>query len=349
MSQPLRAVVVVALLVVAPVAATWWLADRPDELSGVTDPVEAVIVQPSVHLDDASQPVDLVLEWSAPASVTAPVGFAGFVTRVYVDPGDRVTGGDAVVQVDGIDRVAWHSAAPFYRPLARGAQGPDVEELHKLLMSFLSDLALDGDVYTRSTAAAVDVFAERLGAQEARGVFDPSWVIWLAGDDSVVGVSSMQAGQMAPSTGAVLWEEPSVLVSARIVRPGTHDELDVFDGSEWVVSVERTDLFGTKTPTIEQPEALMAIARVATPGAEAIGGSIRRDLPAEAMAVPVGAVQAGLDGGTCVWLSEDEGYRSVAVDVSGGGPGYVTVEGLDVDSDVLANPALVLDDPTCRS
>lgn len=349
MVTPLRTVVVVAVLVVVPIAVTWSLAERPDELAGVTDPIEAVIVRPAVQVDDGSRPVDLVLDWAEPASVTAPVGLSGFVTRVYVGPGDRISSGDAVLQVDGIDRIAWESAAPFYRRLGRSAEGSDLEELHRLLSATVSDMALDGDVFTRRTATAVDVFAQRLGVSDARGVFDPAWVIWLAAGDSVVGTSMMRAGQDAPAPGSVLWDEPTDLVSARVVRPGTHDDLSVFDGTDWVYSVDGADLLGTATPGISDPEGLASIREVTVPGVEALAGMIRRATPVEVLTVPVGSVQAGMDGGACVWLPDGEGYRPVAVDVRGGGPGYVAIGGLTSDTDLLANPALLLDDPACRS
>ncbi len=76
---------------------------------------------------------------------------------------------------------------------------------------------------------------------------------------------------------------------------------------------------------------------------------IRRRVPVEVLAVPVGSVQAGMDGGACVWLPDGGQYRPVAVDARGGGPGYVVVGGITADTELLANPALVLDDPTCRS
>jgi len=348
-STSLRTIVLVAILVVVPVAVTWWLAERPDELAGVTDPIEAVIVEPTVQVDVGSQAVDVVLDWAEPVSVAAPVRFSGFVTRVFVGSGDRVVSGDVVVQVDGIDRIAWHSAAPLYRRLGRNVEGSDVEELHRLLSSTLSDVTLEGDVYTLQTAAAVDVFAERLGVSDARGVFDPSWVIWLPEEDSVVGTPAMQAGQDAPPAGSVLWDEPVALMSARVVRPGTRDDLGVFDGTEWVVSVDGTDLFDTTTPGISDSESLRLIEGVAASGAEAIGGTIRRRVPVDVLAVPVGSVQAGKDGEACVWLPDGGQYRPVAVDVRGGGPGYVVIGGITADTELLANPALVLDDPTCRS
>ena len=348
MSQGLRAVVVTASLVVLPVAVTWWLASRSDRLPGVTEPVPPVVVRPSIHFDDASQPVELILEWSTPDAVTAPVGFAGFVTRVYVKPGDRVTSGDRVAQVDGVDRLAWYAPAPFHRRLARGAQGADVEELHRLLAASIPDAALDGDLYTSSTATAVNLLAERLGAQAPHGVFEPAWVIWLPKEESIVGSSNLQAGQMAPPTGAVLWEEPSALVSARLVRPGTRDEPGPFDGATWILSVDGMELLRTTSPVIEGPEALTKLASLAPPGTDTLGGVVRRDPPVEVISLPAGAVQASASGATCVWVPDAGGFRPVAVDPRGAGPGFVAVAGLDAESEVLANPAFVLEDPTCR-
>lgn len=76
------------------------------------------------------------------------------VTRAVRSPGDALHEGDLVTEVNGRPRFALGGDFPFYRALAVGSSGPDVEQLQRALARAGHAIAVDGR-FGRATAEAI--------------------------------------------------------------------------------------------------------------------------------------------------------------------------------------------------
>jgi multidrug efflux pump subunit AcrA (membrane-fusion protein) len=85
--------------------------------------------------------------------VNAPA--EGRISRTYLDDGADVQPGQAILAIDGRDAVAEPGDFPFYRQLDVGAQGPDVNQLEKILAAAGYNPGPIDELYTEQTRFAL--------------------------------------------------------------------------------------------------------------------------------------------------------------------------------------------------
>ncbi len=272
----------------------------------------------------------------------------GTITTVGVAPDDTLIDGAVLFQVDGIDRIGFASSIPFYRPISPGTQGPDVVEVHRLLLlkGIIDEQPDDPGTATFATGQAIADFAESLGAGRTT-TFDPGWVVFLPTPDLVAAMVSLKIGQSAPAQGAVIITSPGTVTAARLAS-GNQEPLNFAPGAEYVAIVDSEEFaIDTATQTIAEAD----LPRLPSPKEterDGIPALARRKVPLQALAVPSSAVMTNDRGALCLWLPEDKAYRAVTVTIAGARGGVTNVAtGLEASQQVLANPAEVLENPQC--
>jgi hypothetical protein len=107
--------------------------------------------------------------WVTEVALVAPA-WAGTITDVFVTPGDTITEGAPIAQVDGVARVAAATDIPMYRSLGLNDRGADVEQVQQFLRRIEvldAAAALQSGVYDRPTREAVSRLAALLGVPAA--------------------------------------------------------------------------------------------------------------------------------------------------------------------------------------
>ncbi|WP_110589788.1 peptidoglycan-binding protein [Microbacterium suaedae] len=102
---------------------------------------------------------------AASGRTTAPIGSAdgaGVVTAHPVTEGDAIAAGDVVLEVSNQPVFAMPGTFPFFRDIADGDTGRDVEQLQAALRAAGFDVAADG-VYGPGTQRAVRALYEQAG------------------------------------------------------------------------------------------------------------------------------------------------------------------------------------------
>lgn len=277
------------------------------------------------------------------AVVVATNSLAGIVTEVT--PAAEVTVGAVLYAVAGTPVRAVTGDTPFYRPLARGTNGPDVEQLQRALaeLGYLSSTP-DGD-FGPATEAAVRAWQSDLGVPRT-GAVPLGEVLAIPGlpasirlGDKIRTGLSISGGEEAvlASTGD---QEFVILPAESQVAALTRDVLVrvSFEGRTWDSHVAGS--------TVDENDQLVLDLR-GPDGGPVCGadcGSLPPDervsLRGEAVVVPevsgptvpASAVRTDTDGTTYVRLAE--GVRRDVV-VRGSGQGLVVVEGLVVGEVVI--------------
>ncbi|MGE0598903.1 MAG: hypothetical protein AB7J35_03645 [Dehalococcoidia bacterium] len=343
-----RSALAVAVIVVSPLFAALLIArssTAPDRL-GSKD-TRSFLTAPTPRTVTDERQLRIVATAIPGPDVNAGAAH-GTVTSVTVEPGDRLVDGVVLFQIDGIDRIGFASSVPFYRALSSGAEGEDVAELHRLLVSLelLDSPPSEPEVATFATGQAVADLADQLGAPRTT-TFDPGWVIFLPAEGLVADSVNLKVGQPAPGQGQVIITTPGTVTSARLAS-GNQEPLTFSPGVEYVAVVDGEE-FAIDTATQSIAEA--DLPRLRAPKEterDGIPALTRRKVPLQALAAPSSSVMTNPAGTLCLWLPEGNGYRSTTVTVAGARGGVTNIaSGLDASQQVLANPAQVLDDPQC--
>lgn len=315
-----------------------------DRLDEVTVVAEAVVTQAQTTTTDEAQPVVVTLQWQEPLVVRAPVGAGpGVVTDVYVTAGDEPSSGARLYAVDGVDRVALHTARPFHRPLRSGDRGDDVTQLQQVLAD-AGDLAVEPDgVFGRATREAVGAWQRRLGIARPDGVFDPGLVVWLPVPTLTVDSWTLAVGEPAPAPGAELLKAPPMLARAEIgVAADGAPALQLDSGAEYLLSVGDSSVAVVPEQLTIAPESLPELAASVEPLVKSVDGRVRRATALELVTIPATATMTG-PSGTCVWAPGANGFSAQPVVVRATVGGQTQVDdGLDPSAQVLVNPATVL-------
>lgn len=267
-------------------------------------------------------------------------------------PGEALRSGDAVAVIDGVRRVALATPDPLYRALAAGDSGPDVEQLNRALLAlgYLKAAPANIDQYLFPTVLAVRAWASELGLRQPDGSFDPGWVVWLPKDPFPLGEWSLEAGAPAPAAGTIIAREPVRVTAAALVSQNPAEPLVLDPAVAWTFVSGEVALPVDAAALAIAPASAAALSALVKAGRDQVDGIVRRAQPLDALAVPSTAVQVGADGALCVWLSDGAGYRAAPVRVAGARAGVTNVvSGLSAGDSVLANPAAVLEDPSCPS
>lgn len=339
--------VLVAAIAVLPVIASGLLALQERRLASTPGKEAPLLVEPAARSITDESPI-VVAVTVVPGPEVLAGQATGTITAVGVGPGDRIADGSIIFEVDGVGRLGFASAAPFYRAIRPGTEGADVAELHRLLTAtgHLSRSPGEQRLASTATGQAIAALARSIGAQPAV-VFDPAWVVWLPVTDLSVAGVNIRVGQPAPAQGTVMITTPGTIAAAHIVAAG-QEPLRFAPGIEYVAVVDGEGFpVSTSTGQIEQKS--MARIREPMPNErEGIPGTVRRKTPLQGFAVPSPAVMTNGTGSLCVWLQDGAHFRAVTVSVAGARGGVTNIgSGLEVGALVLANPARVLEDPRC--
>lgn len=336
-----------------------------DSLPGVTFDAAPVLAKATARQVTGSQPVTLTPTWEQGKDMYAPP-WTGMVTAVYASAGKPLSSGDKVVAIDAADRIAYATKTPFYRTIASGASGPDVQALNEMLVAlgYMDALPSDPTVATYATSLGIRNMAKALGVPTAATTFDPAWVVWLPSSPFPVATLSLVPGQQAPPPGTTIAAGQSTLTSATL-SAANQGTLAIDPSAKWVVvvngksfpvdaaklSVETSALAGLAA-ILPQPSASGSSGGAAPNsfggGANTTSGTVQRAEPLNAAAIPSTAVMTGAKGQLCAWIPDGKQYRAVDVTVADARAGITDVtSGLTAGEQLLANPGQVLAAPQC--
>lgn len=283
-----------------------------------------------------TQPARLELSWSDAATLrSGPV--TGRVTALPVLPA-LFDMGATVIEVDGIARPVVTGPRPLWRPLADGVAGPDVDQVHSLLVELGYASGDPPDSVDATFMDAVGAFEAAVGWPRT-GEFEPQYAVWLPVAPFEIDGYDVAVGELLPAE-SPLTSSNAQVVSAKVVGldpttpvtvpnpyefevlsgPTLRVDSGMIDGSDFGIV---TDAAYDLAPDTGRPELLDGIARATE--------------ETRAQTVPADAIIIGTDGSQCVKLADN---AVVAVTVIGGSSGISELEPtLPAEAMVLANPA----------
>ena len=327
----------VVLLVVAAAGAGWWASRAtltsavPEEDAAGSASSQVVWAQATEGSVGRSLPLSTTLR--QPAVPVAQNGLSGVVTSI--SPGE-VDEGDTVYVVGDTPVRVVQGEEPFWRELARGAKGPDVEGLQRLLIE-QGHLAgePDGD-FGPGTERAVKAWQKAQGREqtgtvplgELVAVPDLPAVVQL-GESIVVGrtLGGGEDSVLAP-TGQrefvlVVTQEQARLIPAEATVEISYEE-HTWTG---VIASSAQDEYGSTTFTLSAPDG----EEVCDPECDVLPNDAQVTLRSqvvivprvEGTTVPAAAVHTRADRSAYVVTDGGE----VEVTVAGSGQGVVVIEG----------------------
>ncbi|MFB8243386.1 peptidoglycan-binding protein [Kitasatospora purpeofusca] len=226
--------VVVAALGTVGVTQPW----RNGEVSAVPDHPNATAV---VQRGSLAAGLNLVgrLGYGDPTDVLAPG--AGVLTDVR-KPGDTVSRGDWLYEVNGVRVPLFTGARPLWRAVGPGVKGPDVEEVQQNLvdLGYAKDLGLSvSERFTDATATAIKRWQKQLGVPQT-GTLELGGVIVLPRQQVRIDAAGANLGaQLAAGSTVVLRTTGTDLVATSSLKedqlsqlaPGADITVRFSDGS----------------------------------------------------------------------------------------------------------------------
>lgn len=264
----------------------------------------------------------------------------GIVTSVDIVPGATVSTGSRLFSVDLRPTVVGRGSIPSHRSLARGDEGPAVEQLQNFLAELGHLRATPDGSFGSTTEAAVRAWQRDLGIA-VDGTVLPSDIVWVPELPAQVRLAPGVALGVRASAGEpaviVLADEPSfaaVISSAQAVLalPGTSVVITGTAGSQvdGVVVEHRS--------SAEEPNSVDAIIEIDPTQCGAVCEDVAIDavsylnglvstVPAKrGLTVPTAAIRTDVDGSS--FVRRVDGSR-VEVTVVQSARGVSLVEGLD--------------------
>ena len=342
-------IALVVLFLGVPVGVLVGLLLGQERLSGL-DHAPAPFVEPARAVEfDERTGIAATLTWAPGPRLYAPP-WSGTVGQVQLQPGQTLRTGDPVATVNAVPRVAVSSAQPFFRPLALGDRGPDVDWLHEALASLgYREMGPEDDaIVGGSTLAAVRALAADLGVVGRVDAFDPGWFVWLPEDPFEVDSVALVAGAPATPPGTELAAGAPVLTAIKLQRvDGTPLALE--PGVGYVLEMDGEDLPLDPATSSVGNEGLRRLANMLPALTDSASGSMRRAQPLAVWALPSGAVMSGPNGQLCIWIQNETSYEAVTVEIVSGRAGVTFVLPPRTSASVLQNPAETLVEPACPS
>ena len=355
----------IALLVLVPVSGVVVFsvvqAQDPEQLAPKP---AAVLQQPTSVLDDAKTDATITANSKSGVSVLAP-NWQGIVTAVHIVKGTSVSTGTPLLDVDGVTRTAVASATPFYRSLAEGMAGTDVQALETTLRAMGYFKGKANTKYDASTAAAVKKLEKKIGINPQTGVFDPAWFVWMPGENLTADSILLTVNKAAPMQGDEVF---STAPTVDTIKLAASNAAFAFDGNTpYILSQNGQDvatvrsdgdvnleLIGKLTATEDAVPAAGGLANAG--GGATYSVQLRREQAKQMLSIPSSAVMTDASGvKTCVFGKFAQGestYQSLPVTVAGGSLGVTHVEPDENVAKlyVLADPLTIMGDgATCPS
>lgn len=337
----------------------WVLMFTSDRLEVLELDPEPVYTLPTLSTHAESRRVLVVAKYGDAVELRSP-GMDGVVTAVLIESGQTVKNWDEVIAVDGVSRVALHTAEPFYRPLAFGARGTDVLQLEQLLAEAGLLEEVPDEVFSRETEAAIKGLEAQLGVVRPVGVFQPEYVVWLPLPEMVVDSIHVSVSDRGLPAGEPIADSERPLTSLRLIDSSGADlselvpgQYELYFGSTAAGRVVDSAALGS--------DLQQAFLRYRADQIDRLGGEFDEAQSLEATlrlvdelrvtVVPTSAVATDLAGGqTCLWVRDGAAHRALPVVVVGGTLGATEVaELLPDEMEILVNPLDILEDASCPS
>ena len=322
-----------AVAAIALIAVGWW-AGRSTFRSPAADrdrPVSTVIA--TVTGATVGRSLALTATVEQPFVAVAVNGLAGTVTSV--DMRGRVSVGDTLYTVDTVPVRAVTGGVPFYRDLRPGVSGRDVSQLQRALVALgLYDGSTSGR-YDAATGRAVRTWQRRLKTTVTGQV--------RLGELAAVPrlPAALRLGEAIVKGARVGGGEPAVLAATGHIRfalvvsqaqaaliPNAAGVTVTHETSRWPAKItdSSTGTDGTVSLVLGAPGGgpVCAAACASLPGQERISlrASVAVVPEVTGPAVPLAAVQTGVDGSVFVVMA-DGAHRAVTVRGTSGGVAVV--------------------------
>lgn len=189
---------------------------------------------------------------------------SGRVTKVETTTGGQLSAGQAVVAIDGRPVVAVAAAVPFWRELARDAQGDDVRQLETVLAAEgFRPGRVDGS-FSASTEAALKAWQKRHGLPQD-GILRPGDVV-VGSWPARVGRLRVAVGDFVnPGAELATLTEPHLTVTIEL---SPSDRVLVKPGQRVIVEVSATgrSTGGSIVEVTSAPEAASATGQQGADG-----------------------------------------------------------------------------------
>lgn len=342
------AALVVGLCTILAASTVLFLASREaDPVAATLGDGELRSIVPDVSSVPLRRTASVTVTGEAASALRPAPGLAGMVTASPLAPGDEVTSGTPVVEVDGTTVLALHTPAPLHRTIGPETTGADVAMLGTALVNLgLMEPAAVDEVPNADLLAAINAFhrAHRDPRTDALA-FEPSWVTWLPHERVVVTRIAVRVGSTVSDPIAETSSTDRAIEvlddAGGAIPPDQWPSLriEAIDGAAPPLQVTMADL--ARRPDLLAPRDAPAspegepsdqpsegrVVRVAYSGAESVRGSV----------VPLTAV-LGMPGSECVVTTAASGSRTVTVEVAGETGGRPVVTGLEPDVAILVAP-----------
>lgn len=274
-------------------------------------------------------------------------GAAGVVTTVDVASGDEVGVGDVLFSVGLGPVVVAEGEIPMFRPLARGAEGPDVAQLQMMLagLGFFGG-EVDGE-FGVGTRTAVKAWQDSLGVADS-GIVGPGDVIFVSALPARVSLDSLlTVGARLGGGEQVIWLVPDapgfqigLAPEQASLVPLSADVRVHFAGGIWEAVI---------TQAVERPErGQLDLILAGADGGPVCGAEcgewvgldgrslFRADIivipETTGPIVPVGAISTDAGNAPSVTLTDESLVPVVIVESANG---LAVVDGLDPGTEIL--------------
>lgn len=216
-----------APLVVAAILLPY--AQRTEVAASSAQPPAVVAVGERATVHRASVTVDVTQASTIPLEIRR----GGVVTDLFIERGDALPNGAAVLSIDGVTLVALTGQVPLYRDLRHGYQGADVETVATLLrdMGLLDGQAAD-DQFGPLMARAVCEFQLATGAA-CDGIFRVDGVVYAPEGVSHVDSVAARLGMVIEPGAQIAAGEAEITTLS--FSPTSDISIDVLRGSPVVL------------------------------------------------------------------------------------------------------------------
>lgn len=328
---------------------------------------EAVFVPVESWPDDQARTARMSVVVRPPVEVLSS-GAPGLVTRVWVEAGDTLTGGQRVYAADGVPVFAYRGSGVLFRPLKQGDRGEDVRVLQRALGQVLDEDLPDSGQFGTATREAVRRLQGRMGVTRT-GEAQPAWFVRVPAR-AVVGDLSVRVGAVAPAAGELVLTTRAALARLEVNVDGPADgeyvfvangvpvPLELADG-EWSTASEATVLALAPITSAQGGEGAGTGSDTGTGAGEGteqrastkdatawIDGVLALPEPSAGAAVAPAALVRSQSGDTaCVWRQTETGAERIdGVTITGTTPsGAAIVSGEELaGAQVLVDPARFL-------
>lgn len=283
------------------------------------------------------------------AQLRLPDNVTGVVTAVRVQGGITIEAGSAVIEVQGRPVLVLPGTFRFYRDLAVGDTGPDVEQLQGALQALGLLKGNDRGSFGSATSAALRRLYERAGYAAPNPVAARAAELWVVqqlphpiGDVllSVNDTISAQKNVLALSATTVRLRGAVPPFKADLAAPGTKAQVWLEENGQpvegEVVAVSTVDDGGGDTAALRDSREATAdvpvVIQLSRPGKAVTADRTYRVVingpgkPEPVLAVPASAVSQHADGGYFVALIGPQGtVTEVDVTVGVEAQGWVEV------------------------